>query len=139
MAKTKKTRKSKSAKAKLETLKKIDGQDANAPLPTIKETSPGGLIKSINALFNFDGCVYKTHSEEEYRTSLAGLNTYAIQQECQRCGLLPNDNKNIMLERLMKKFRQVNSSILGPQRQPIKLNVSKLAKEIMAEGANRPY
>lgn len=130
--KTKKTR-----KPNLKKLKRIDGQDDSAQGAVIKVT-PTKIYRSMDELFGFHGATYKTYNETEYRTSLVGLNIIDIQKECWRTGLNPNDNRNIMIERLMKKFRQVTSSVNGPAFKPIKINQTPEMRVLLAEGANKP-
>lgn len=124
-------------KTKLDKVKRIDGQDDSAQGEIIKVT-PQKVYRSIDELFGFHGATYKTYDATEYRTSLVGLNIIDIQHECFRVGLNPTDNRNIMVERLMKKFAQVTSSINGPQVKPVKIILNKEARAIIMEGANKP-
>lgn len=127
----------KTSKAKLEKIKRIDGQDDAAQGEIIKVT-PQKIYRSVDELFGFHGASYKTYDEIEYRTSLAGLNIVDIQRECFRVGLNPTDNRNIMIERLMKQFNRVTNSINGAQVKPVKITLDAKARAILAEGANKP-
>jgi hypothetical protein len=131
---TKTKTKKKTAKAKLEEIKRIDGQDDSAEGAVLKKT-PNKVYRSIDELFGFQGSTYKTHEPEEYRASLVGMNTFAIQQEMYRVGLNPTDNRNIMIERLMKQFARTNLALHRPN--PIQVKNTPEIRAILSEGANK--
>ncbi len=134
MAKSKTT---KTSKAKLKKLKTIDGQD-DAAQGTVVKITPTKIYRSVDELFGFHGATYKTYDQTEYRTSLIGKNLIDLRDECFRVGLTPNDNRNIMVERLMKQFNRITSSVNGPQGvKPIKFDLDSKARAILAEGANK--
>lgn len=131
-----KTKKKKTIKGKLEELKTVDGQHDASEGVVVKEIK-GKQYRSVDELFGFHGATYKTYEPTEYRTSLVGMNLIDLRKECFRVGLIANDNRNIMIERLMKQFGRITSSVNGPQFKPVKFRVDDRVRAILAEGANK--
>jgi len=95
-------------------------------------------VKSLDDLFGYHMARYKTSDAKEYVTRLKEMNKIDLQKECIRVGLLPNDNRAIMEERLAKEHARYVSTAVTRDIQPIVLKVSKEAMNILAESANKP-
>lgn len=122
-------------KKKLDTLKQVDGRTADADLKPVQLKT---TIRSLDEIFGFQGAVYKTLEEAEYMTALAGMNKVDLQKECYRVHLMPNDDRTIMTERLLREFKRTVSSIKASQMQPVRITLGKEGRAILSEGANRP-
>lgn len=48
--------------------------------------------------------VYKTDNEEEYKTQIEGMNLSDLQNHALSIGLLPKDDRKILIQRLLKAF-----------------------------------
>lgn len=57
---------------------------------------------------------YETKDETVYASYLDNLNKLDLQRECIKIGLVPNDERAIMTERLMKQFRIYIASMQYP-------------------------
>lgn len=118
---------------KIEKLKQVDGRlnetDAKVTRPK---------IRSLDELFGFQGAAYSTLNENEYISSLANMNKIDLQKECYKVHLMPNDDRTIMTERLIREFRRTVNAVNVARVQPIKLKIGNKGAAILAEGANRP-
>lgn len=103
----------------------------------IVKVIPQKIYRSIDELFGHDRAVYKTHNEIEYRTYLQPMNVIELQEEGFKVGVGSTANRAVMIERLMKKFRQVTNSILGTDKKPVRLKMTPELKELLSEGANK--
>lgn len=57
---------------------------------------------------------YETQDETVYASYLENLNKLDLQRECLKIGLVPNDERSIMTDRLMKQFRAYVASTEYP-------------------------
>ena len=122
---------------KLTNLKQVDGmvrETYAAQDPVVLKTK----LRSIDELWGFKGSTYPTLNENEYHISVAALNKVDLQRECVRVGLIPPEDRNVMIERLLREFRRTITSLNLSRTQPVTLKASKVAKDILSEGANRP-
>jgi len=122
------------AKKNIKTLKKTDGKASILDYcpPTRK-----GKIKSLDDLFNDKLSVYATHNLETYKTEIMGMNMVDLQKEAIRISLFPVNNRNLLVERLIKKFEQTTNAILQKTPAPRLLKVGKKGSAVLSEGANK--
>src|SRR5690349_17056102 len=85
-----------------------------------------GKYRSLDEAYGFSNCLYKTHDEAAYAADVRAMNKADLYKECSRVGLLPNDNRTIMEERLVKKFQQETANVLSARSvQAVVLKPSK--------------
>ena len=94
-------------------------------------------IQTVDELFDFSKSTYKTHTPEVYRKGLEEMNLIDLQKECWRVQLMPNDNRNIMKERLMKEFMKRVGFVTKVIPKPIKFKVNQQMSDILSEGKNK--
>lgn len=79
---------------------------------------------------------YKTHEAKDYLSYLNSLSKLDLQKESTRNQIFPNDSRETMIERLMKKFNNfvanIRTSSLERDASPIKLDDA--CRAILAKG-----
>ena len=114
------------AKAKksvpFEQLTAADGErkvDANstgsATVPTFDplKNNPYGKHKSVYEICGMKESVYRTNEPAKYEAFLREMNMADLQNHSYEMGLLPTDNRGLMLDKLMREFRIKNSAYSG--------------------------
>ena len=121
---------SKKTKQSLKTLGIVDGKEALTLDDARTKRRPS---RTIEELIQFRGMPFKTLSEADYEMYLKNLDLARLQDECHSHGLLHNDSREIMRERLIKAFRNWVSarkvSEFVPQSPK---DTGKVAREIAA-------
>jgi len=87
--------------------------------------------KSVNAIMGFALSRYKTEDAEEYQAQLRVMNKFDLQIECIRVELAPKDNRETMIERLMKQFRIHTAGNQAPPK-PVVIKVNQNTKNILS-------
>lgn len=119
---TKKT----ATKKKLKDKSQTDGKDYTKPMP-----------KSLEEIWGSQGSKFGTTDEETYKKKLSLMNKADLQSACIKIGLVPHDNRQIMVDRLIKQFRQHVGAIQtrGLQQKPVPNN-QNLRSMMAALGGN---
>jgi len=122
---TKKTKKT----VTLETSAQIDGkaQEGNS---TIMGTLDQIMGESIS--------VYSAASPEQYISELAEMNQTDLQSHAYKVGLIPIEDRKVLVERLVKEYRlwASRNSVISAQPSNIQINdLNSEARKILREGA----
>ena len=96
-----------------------------------------GNFKSLDEIFGFNHAKYPTHDEAKYSRGLSDMNLADLYKEAVRVGLLPTDNRNLLVERLMKEFKRTTAGVLTSDMKPVQLKPSKKAMEILGDARSR--
>jgi len=93
-------------------------------------------VKSIDELLGLSAGKYNTHDLQKYEDYLAGLNTSDLQAHATRVGVMPNQDRNILLKRLVKEFRVSNSGYINTAKTGTQFSkpISKRTLDILGEG-----
>jgi hypothetical protein len=122
MSKTKKS-------VKLNATAQIDG----------KATEPGNneILGSLDQIMGESVSIYKSRTVDDYVLELAEMNQTDIQAHAYKVGLVPIDDRKVLVERLTLEFRKWLSSIGAVQKNfnnnPNGMNES--VRKILREGA----
>ncbi|NJO59160.1 MAG: hypothetical protein HC836_12735 [Richelia sp. RM2_1_2] len=81
--------------------------------------------KNVNELFGVDLYPYSTTDSNVYEESIRKMNKIDLQEECIKNEEYPSDDREIMIMRLMKRFRIIS----GSRRNDLPDNVIKVSKE----------
>ena len=77
---------------------------------------------------------YSTLKEEEYQNYLHDLNKADLQTHASNIGLMPIDNSETLIKRLIAEFQKHISKYTKPSLSKTDLKISKEAKKILEEG-----
>ena len=78
---------------------------------------------------------YGTLDEEEYTSSIRGLNKTDLHAHAVKVGILPVDNRQLLTSRLTREFKKYVLGFRKPKSEPKrKTKVSDDIKSILAEG-----
>ncbi len=140
MAKAKNTNKTQKEKS---VSKKTKARPQKAPQKDIMDLQQldGKLynkkgVRSIDELLGLHTTPYNTHDVKEYELQLDHMNTSDLQTHAVKVGVLPKEDRRILIKTLIRQFQLANSSQLNTA-QPINLTNKKLTQEtidILAEG-----
>lgn len=94
--------------------KTLEKQEIKASrLSKVKQTD-GMLEEEPRTLAQFFGETiqgkYNTTKESEYLTYLGGLNKTDLQRHAIKCGLTPKDDRNRLIQSLVREFKRVVAS-----------------------------
>ena len=120
-------KKNKTTPAKKEIKNQIHGKDLAAPT---------AQPKLINSMWAFKEGGFPADTEEEYGKILNGLDKVDMQAACIKIGLMPNDSREIMKERLLRQFRLYQNSLRASLVKPKVLQVSEKSKRFLAQSKN---
>ena len=91
--------------------------------------------RTLDQIFGDDGSTkYGTLILEEYAVYLNDLNKSDLQSHANKMGLVPIDNREILISRLKKEFVKHVSAYNTPKVQDKKIKNIKTAKDILSEG-----
>jgi len=91
--------------------------------------------KSLDQIWGDDGIrKYKTLNESEYLNSLREMNKSDLQAHASKFGLIPVDDRETLIKRLVKEFKKHASNYNIPKQTKNNLPLSKAAKDVLAEG-----
>jgi len=102
-----------------------------------KVTERKGNFRSLDEIFGFNHSKYPTHDEKQYSRGISDMNLADLYKEAVRVGLLPTDNRTLLVERLMKEFKRATAAVLTSNIKPIQLKPSKKAMEILGDARPR--
>jgi hypothetical protein len=122
MSKTKKS-------VKLEASAQIDGK--------VTEPDQNQILGSLDQIMGESVSIYKSRTVDDYVMELAEMNQTDIQAHAYKVGLVPIDDRKVLVERLTVEFKKWLSSIGAVQKDfnnnPKGLDES--ARKILREGA----
>lgn len=116
---------------KLETMTQVDGKDHG-----VRTQIPVSEKKTLNEIWNVKFSKYKTNDPQEYLARLRKQTKLDLQQECIKIGLMPHDNRELMIERLYKECSKYIAAASSSNLQPKALRVSPESKAILARSGN---
>jgi|TARA_B100001939_G_scaffold344627_2_gene359516 oligoribonuclease NrnB/cAMP/cGMP phosphodiesterase (DHH superfamily) len=120
---TRKTTKATTRKKKLDNITQTDAM-ADKFEPT-----------TLNQIFGDDGgWKYKTLDTDEYKNYLNGLNKSDLQSHAVEIGIIPIDNKDQLMKRLVREFNRHAAAYKKPAKKSVNLEVSQDILDILAEG-----
>ena len=120
---TKKTTKATTRKKKLDNITQTDAM-ADKYEPT-----------TLNQIFGDDGgWKYKTLDTDEYKNYLNALNKSDLQSHAVEIGIIPIDNKDQLMKRLVREFNRHTAAYKKPMKKSVNLEVSQDVLDILAEG-----
>jgi hypothetical protein len=122
---SKKEKKTEAKPADLVKMQQLDGKNYNKK-----------GVKSLDELLEEKSSVYSTADIKEYEADLNKKNTSDLQAHAARVGVLPKEDRRLLIKILLKQFAVANSSILNQARQipTNKKPISQEALDILAEG-----
>lgn len=74
---------------------------------------------------------YGTTSLEEYKARIDGLTKFDLQQECIKVGLYPQDDRQVMIDRLTKQCSAHLAAARTAHLKPRAVKVTKAAREVL--------
>ncbi len=129
----KKTAKSKveTVTQKLETMTHVDGKDYGKQ--RLIEVSKK---KTLNEIWCRKFSQFKTSDPKVYLANIRAQTKLELQQECIRIGLMPHDNRELMIERLLKEFNKYIAAARTSSLQPQPIKLSAASRQILGRAAN---
>lgn len=125
----KKTRKPRTVKIKAA---QIDGK------VDIPSTQPNQAYGSLDHILGENTATYSSRNVEEYRAFIADLNQTDLQTHAQKVGLIPVEDRRILVARLVDQFNLWAAKYQPQGTVGTKNNLSDLSKtaqQILREGA----
>lgn len=101
-------------------------------------SSPKARPRTLSELWGFRGDKFGTNDEGEYREKLSKANKADLQMMCIKIGLMPHDSRSIMVERLLKQFKQhiASARTLRTKPKAAPKGSSRLRKTLSNLGGN---
>jgi hypothetical protein len=99
-------------------------------------TAPTAQPKLLNSMWAFKEGGFPADTEEEYTKILNNLDKVDMQASCVKVGLMPNDSREIMKERLLRQFRLYQASLRASLVKPKILTISEKSKRFLAQSKN---
>ena len=94
--------------------RKVDSREsATVPEFDPLKANPYGKYKSVYEICGMKDSTYRTNDPAKYEAFLREMNLADLQNHSYEMGLLPTDNRNLMLDKLMREFRIKNSAYSG--------------------------
>lgn len=95
----------------------------------------GKEYKTLDQIWGDTGSSkYSTSNEKEYLNYLNDLNKSDLQSHANKIGLVPVDNREMLTKRLLAEFKKFTSLYKIPKQKDNTVNLTKAAKDILAEG-----
>lgn len=122
----------KKAKAKNKASKEV----ANG-VSTEAQASTYTKLTTMDQVWGKNFSKFKPSDPEEYAVAISKLTRFDLQQECIKIGLVPHDDKNIMISRLNRECRKAHDANTASTIQPKQVIIkSKAARDILAKAAS---
>ena len=91
--------------------------------------------RSLDQIWGDDGIrKYKTLDESEYLITLKEMNKSDLQAHASKFGLIPVDDRETLIKRLVREFKKHVSNYNVPKQNNNNIKLSKSAKDVLAEG-----
>jgi len=92
-------------------------------------------IRSLDQIWGDDGVrKYKTLDENEYLLSLKEMNKSDLQAHASKFGLIPVDDRETLIKRLVREFKKHTSAYNIPKQKNNYIKLDKAARDVLAEG-----
>ena len=92
-------------------------------------------VKSLDQIWGEDGSSkYKTLDEKEYENSLKEMNTSDLNSHASKIGLIPVENREILIGRLLSEFKKHVSMYRIPKQNSTAKDINSDVKKILSEG-----
>lgn len=93
-------------------------------------------VRSIDELLGLSSNKYNTHDVDKYEAQLNEMNTSDLQAHSIGLGVLPKEDRRLLVQLLLKQFRIANSAHLNPAEEApgITKKITKETLRILAEG-----
>ena len=93
-------------------------------------------VKSIDELLGESKSRYKTHDIAAYEKMVSEMNTSDLQNHATTVDVMPNQDRNVLIKRLLKQFKVTNSNYFNTSQtqDPLKKQINKNTLDILAEG-----
>lgn len=109
--------------------------------PLVMQQSDGKIynkhgVRSIDELLGLSSSKYNTHDVDKYEQQLNEMNTSDLQAHSISLGVLPKEDRRLLVQLLLKQFRIANSAHLNPAQEApgITKKITKETLRILAEG-----
>lgn len=112
-------------KRKIQEMNQVDGRDH------AKEFKR----QSVDEIFGYEKSKFPSNNAKQYEADLKQMNKYDLNQIALSLGMLPIDDKFVLIERIMIQFNQHNSAISAARNTPNQLKISQEGIDILSEGA----
>lgn len=86
----------------LKSKKQVDGKASEKEFPG---------VRSLEDIWGIQESPFGVASVQEYELKLKDMNMADLQRECAKHSLIPQDNRTLMEERLLKAFQKYKDSI----------------------------
>lgn len=113
---------------RIDAMQQVDGKDYD-----LQSSIQVSQKKSLNEIWGRKFSKFKAASPEEYLARLRKMTKLDLQQECTRVDLMPLDNRELMIERLVKQCRISIAAANTSSLQPQKITVSEKSRHILAK------
>jgi hypothetical protein len=122
----------KKTKASSTTKKRVKLEDLNQTHGKKEEFRP----TTLDQIWGDTGMSkYSTLDEDEYESSLKGMNKSDLQTHATTVGIIPIDNRDMLAQRLVREFRSHVNSYRAPRNsRQSNTSISEEARKILAEG-----
>ena len=131
MPRPKKTATKKPIVEKLKTMQHTDGKDYGR-----QNQIQVSQHKSLDEIWGIKFSKYKTNDPAEYLARLRKMTKLDLQQECIKIGLMPNDNRDTMIERLAKECSKYIAAAQTSSLQPKVIRISDASRQILSRSGN---
>jgi len=92
-------------------------------------------VKSLDQIWGEDGSSkYKTLDQKEYEDSLKEMNTSDLNSHASRIGLIPVENRELLIGRLISEFKKHVSMYKIPKQSASSKEINFSVKKILSEG-----
>lgn len=91
--------------------------------------------RTLDQIWGDDGIrKYKTLDESEYLLSLKEMNKSDLQAHASKFGLIPVDDRETLIKRLVREFKKHTSLYNVPKQKINYVKLDKTAKDVLSEG-----
>ena len=94
-------------------------------------------VRSLDELLGVKSGKYNTQDPIVYEQQIQDMNTSDLQTHAVKVGVMPNENRQVMLKRLLKEFRMTNAAYSNHDLAPIPIQakpINPAVMKILAEG-----
>jgi len=118
--------------------KKTITLEASAQLDGKAQDHGSQMMGSLDKIMGESISVYSATSSEDYISQLAEMNQTDLQSHAYKVGLVPIEDRKVLVERLVKEYRiwaSRHAAVQVQANQPNSGNISDEVRKILREGA----
>ena len=118
--------------------KKTITLDASAQLDGKAQDHGSQMLGSLDQIMGESISVYSAGSSEDYISQLAEMNQTDLQAHAYKVGLVPIEDRKVLVERLVKEYRiwaSRHAAIRTQNNEVNSSNISEEVRKILREGA----